>query len=134
MTVRLEGNALALVNDQKYAVVSTLRKDATIHSVVAWVGVDDAGRLLLSSVEGRAWLANIRRTGQATVTVVNLDSPGEYVAVTTDLASATHDDAIEVIHVLANKAIGTDFPFLNDDEQRVAVRLQPTRISYQRFG
>jgi PPOX class probable F420-dependent enzyme len=130
----LEGPALDLLKAPNYATFSTLRKDGTIQSVVVWADADDDGRVVLNSAEGRAWPANLRRTGHATVTVVNPENPMEFVAVTGELAVDTNEDGEEVIHALSNKYIGSDYPWLQDGETRVTFRLQPKKVTYIKQG
>jgi len=134
MADRLEGPALDLVKDKNYATLSTLRKDGTIQSVVVWADVDDDGNIVVNTAEGRAWPANLRRTGHATVTVVQRENPYEWVAVTAELVGDTHEDGEAVIHRLANKYIGSDYPWLSEGEQRVTFRLKPTRVTYVKQG
>ena len=134
MTSTLEGPARALVESQGYCVVATRRNDGEIHTVVAWIDLDEQGRLLLNSVEGRDWLANLRRVGSATVTVFDLQNPGEFVSIRARLGSTSHDDAVEVINALSRKILGVDYPLLRDDEERVAIRLEPAHIVYQKMG
>jgi PPOX class probable F420-dependent enzyme len=129
----LEGPALDLLKAPNYATFSTLRKDGTIQSVVVWTDADDNGHVVLNSAEGRAWPENLRRTGHATVTVVNPENPMEFVAVTGDLAVDTNEDGEDVIHALSNKYLGTDYPWLGDDT-RVTFRLKPTKITYIKQG
>ena len=129
----LEGPALDLLKAPNYATFSTLRKDGTIQSVVVWADADDDGHVVLNSAEGRAWPANLRRTGHATVTVVNPENPMEFVAVTGDLAVDTQEDGVEVINALSNKYIGQDYPWLGDDT-RVTFRLKPTKVTYLKQG
>jgi PPOX class probable F420-dependent enzyme len=130
MSQPLEGAALDLVQDKNYATLSTLRKDGTIQSVVVWADADADGHVVINSAEGRAWPANLRRTGHATVTVVNRENPMEFVAVTGQLKVDTHEDGDQVINELSHKYMGIDYPYLGNGDQRVTFRLQPTRVSY----
>ena len=130
----LEGPALDLLKAPNYATFSTLRKDGTIQSVVVWADADDQGRVVLNSAEGRAWPANLRRTGHATVTVLNRENPMEFVAVTGDLAVDTTEDGVDVINQLSNKYIGSDYPWLQDGETRVTFRLTPKKVTYVKQG
>lgn len=130
----LEGPALALVKDKNFATFSTLRKDGTIQSVVVWADVDDDGRVVLNSAEGRAWPANLRRTGHATVTVLNRENPMEFVTVTGDLDVDTNHDGVDVINALSRKYVGSDYLWLQDGEQRVTFRLKPTKVTYVKQG
>jgi PPOX class probable F420-dependent enzyme len=134
MEQSLEGPARALAESQGYCVVATTRTDGTIHTIVAWIGLDDDGLILLNSVEGRDWLANLRRTEAATVTVVDLQNPGEFASIQARLVRTSHDDAVAVINSLSNKILGMDYPLLRDDEQRVAVRLEPVHVVHQKMG
>ena len=134
MPATLEGPALDLIKDKNLATFSTLRKDGTIQSVVVWADADDDGRVVLNSAEGRAWPANLRRTGHATVTVFNRDNPMEFVAVTGDLDADTNHDGVDVINALARKYVGSDYPWLRDGEQRVTFRLKPTKVTYIKQG
>jgi PPOX class probable F420-dependent enzyme len=134
MADTLEGPALDLLKDPNYATMSTLRKDGTIQSLIVWADADDDGNVVLNSAEGRAWPENLRRTGHATVTVMNRENPMEFVAVTGDLTVDTNEDGEEVIHALSNKYIGSDYPWLQDGETRVTFRLTPTKITYLKQG
>jgi PPOX class probable F420-dependent enzyme len=130
----LDGPALDLIRDKNYATFSTLRKDGTIQSVVVWADADDDGRVVLNSAEGRAWPENLRRTGHATVTVINRENPMEFVAVTGEIAVDTHEDGVDVINSLSKKYIDqAEYPWLGDDT-RVTFRLQPTKITYSKQG
>jgi PPOX class probable F420-dependent enzyme len=133
MAATLEGDALGLIKDKNYATLSTLRSDGTIQSVVVWADADADGQVVLNSAEGRAWPANLRRTGHATVTVINRENPMEFVAVTGEIAADTQEDGEAVIHELSNKYIGTDYPWLGEDT-RVTFRLAPTRVTYSKQG
>jgi hypothetical protein len=79
------------------------------------------------------WPENVRRTGQATLTVANMENPYEYVSVTGHLAEDTHEGADEHIDKMAQKYLGQDtYPYRQPDEQRVIIRIAPDRV--QRAG
>jgi PPOX class probable F420-dependent enzyme len=121
-----------LLQGTNFCHVATLREDGTIHNVPVWVDVD-GDTVVLNSAEGRAWPANARRTGQATLTVANMENPYEYVSITGHVAEDTHDGADEHIDKLAQKYLGQDtYPFRKPGEQRVMIRIAPDRV--QRAG
>jgi hypothetical protein len=93
-----------------------------------WCDLDDDDRVVLNSAEGRAWPANLRRTGHATVTVVNHDNPLEYVTLVGRLAEDTNDGADDVINALSHKYDGHDYDF-QPGQQRVTFRLAPERVA-----
>jgi PPOX class probable F420-dependent enzyme len=121
-----------LLQGTNFCHVATLREDGTIHNVPVWVDVD-GDTVVLNTAEGRAWPANARRTGKATLTVANMENPYEYVSITGHVAGDTHDGADEHIDKLAQKYLGQDtYPFRKPGEQRVMIRIAPDRV--QRAG
>ena len=120
-----------LLKAPNYCHLSVRADDGTIQSVIVWSDLDDDDRVVLNSAEGRSWPENLRRAGSATVTVMNLDNPEEFVTVVGRLVEDTHDGADEVINALAHKYDGRDYAF-TPGQQRVTFRLAPERIT--RYG
>jgi PPOX class probable F420-dependent enzyme len=122
-----------LLKGKNFVHVSTLREDGSIHSIPVWVDVSDDGNVLLNTAEGRAWPANLRREGTATLTVQNLENPYEYVTITGRLVEDTHESADEHIDSLAKKYLNEDtYPFRQPGEERVKLAIAPDRV--QRSG
>ena len=69
-------------------------------------------------------------TGQATVTIMNMDNPLEYLSVVGRLDEDTTDGAEDVIDELARKYTGDDFG-RHPGEQRVTFRLSPARVTHR---
>lgn len=130
----IEGRAEELLKEPNFAHVATIRKDGTIHNVPVWVDTD-GGDVLLNSAEGRAWPANLERTGKITVTVSNRENPYEYVSVTGELAESSHEDADAHIDALAKKYMGVDeYPLRQPGEVRVKYRIRPDRVHHFAAG
>jgi PPOX class probable F420-dependent enzyme len=106
------------------------RQDGTIQTVVVWCDLDDDDRVVLNSAEGRAWPANLRRAGRATVTMMNMDNPLEYVSLVGRLEEDTNDGADDVIDALSRKYDGRDYDH-DPDQQRVTFRLTPERVTHR---
>jgi PPOX class probable F420-dependent enzyme len=121
---------LDLLKARNFCHVAVPRQDGTIQAVVVWCDVDDDGNVVLNSAEGRAWPANLRRAGRATVTVMNMDNPLEYVSLVGRLQEDTNDGADDVIDGLSRKYTGGDYSH-NPDEQRVTFRLAPERVTHR---
>jgi PPOX class probable F420-dependent enzyme len=129
---KLEGRAKEIVADKNYAHLSVVRRDGSIQSVVVWVDADDQGRVVVNSAEGRAWPANLRRAGQATISVANAANPLEFVAITATIDEDTHEGADDVIDALAKKYLDADsYPGRTPEEQRVTFRLTPERVVHK---
>ena len=131
MADKLEGRAKEILEEPHYAVVSIPRKDGTVQAVVAWVHTD-GDKVAVNSAEGRGWVKNLRRSGTATIT--SMATPYEWVSVVGTLDEDTHDGADEHIHQLANKYLGSDYPYLGNGEQRIKFTLRPERVTYIKQG
>jgi PPOX class probable F420-dependent enzyme len=126
---QLEGRARELLANKNYAHLSVPRQDGSIQSVVVWADTDDEGRIVVNSAEGRGWPANLRRAGQATISVHNAENPFEFVAVVATIDEDTNEGADDVIDALAKKYLDADsYPGRTPDETRVTFRLAPQRV------
>ncbi|MTD43867.1 TIGR03618 family F420-dependent PPOX class oxidoreductase [Conexibacter sp. W3-3-2] len=124
----IEGRVRELIEAKNFAHVGTVREDGTVLVVPVWVHTDGE-HVLLNSAEGRAWPANLRRTGTITVTVTNHENPYEFTSITGSLALDTHEGADEHINELSKKYIGQDeYPFRQPGEQRVKFAISPDRV------
>lgn len=124
----IEGRAKDLLEAKNFAHIGTVREDGTALVLPVWVHTD--GELVyLNSAEGRAWPANLRRTGQITVTVSNSENPYEYASISGTLAEDTHEGADEHINSLSKKYLDQDeYPFRAPGEVRVKFAIKPERV------
>jgi PPOX class probable F420-dependent enzyme len=129
---KLAGRAKELVQDKNFAHVSVPRADGSIQTVVVWADADDQGRVVLNSAEGRDWPRNLRRAGQATVSIANAANPYEYVTVVGSVDTDTTEDGDAVIDALAKKYLDADsYPYRKEGEQRVTFRLAPEKVQHK---
>ena len=132
MSETLNDRAAALLKDKNFAHLAVPRSDGSIQAAVVWVDADDDGRIVVNSAEGRDWPRNLRRAGQATISVHNHENPYEYVTIVGRLDEDTHADGDEVIDALAKKYLDADsYPFRKEGEQRVTFRLVPERVQHR---
>jgi PPOX class probable F420-dependent enzyme len=117
-----------LLKAPNFCHVSVPEPGGTIQSVVVWCDLADDDQVVLNSAEGRAWPENLRRAGQATMTVMNLENPQEFVTIVGRLIDDTNDGADDVINALAHKYNGRDYDF-QPGQQRVTFRLAPERVA-----
>ena len=132
----LEGRALEIVKEGKnYAIVAIPTEDGSVQSVIVWAHADDDGNVTLNSAERRAWPANLRKSGKATVTMMADGNPYEWVSIRGKLVEDTHDGADEQINALAKKYIDEDvYPWKGPDEVRVSFTLEPQKVTYIKQG
>ena len=119
-----------LLKAPNFCHVAVPRDDGTLQTVVVWCDVDRDDQVVLNSAEGRSWPANLRRAGRATVTVMNMDNPLEYLSIVGRLVEDTHDGADDTINALSHKYDGTDYD-LQPGQQRVTFRLAPERVTHR---
>ena len=115
-----------LIGAPNFCHVAVPADDGAIQAVVVWCDID-GDQIVLNSAEGRDWPANLRRAGGATLTVMNLENPQEYVSVVARLVEDTNDGADDVIDALAQKYNGRDYDH-QPGQQRVTFRLAPERV------
>ena len=123
----------AFINKNKWAVVTTLRKDGSPSSSVIFYA-RDGDALLFSTTANRLKGKSVRNDPRINICVVDEGAPFGYVTVE-GRATIEADDIVPG-HILINKAMrGTDFTppegFLErlKGEGRVIIRLAAERVS-----
>jgi PPOX class probable F420-dependent enzyme len=107
--------------------ITDLRPDGSPHTTVVWVDVDDQG-VSFNTAYGRAKPTYIADDGRVSLTVVDPQDPYRWISVS-GTATLVDEGADDHIDRLAKKYIDADtYPFRQPDEQRVTVRITPTRI------
>ena len=125
---------LAFIGPRHHMVLTTFRSDGSLQSSPVTGGVDDRGRIVIATYPQRAKSANIRRRGQASVTVLSDEFNGAYVQVDGDAEVIDLPDAVEPL-VDYYRAIAGEHP--DWDEYRQAMADQGKcliRVTPQRWG
>jgi PPOX class probable F420-dependent enzyme len=134
MADAIEGRVAELLDDKNFAQVATTRQDGSPHVTPVWVD-HDGEHILLNTAEGRAWPANARRTGKVAINVPNGENPYEYVYIQGTVAEDTTEGADEHIDKLAKKYMDVDeYPFRQDGEQRLIIKVSPDKIKHNSPG
>jgi PPOX class probable F420-dependent enzyme len=108
-------------------VVTTLRDDGSPHSTVVWVDVDEDG-VSFNTAHGRAKTRHLERDARLSLVVVNPHDAYEWVSIS-GRAELVDDGADAQIDRLAEKYLGADtYPWRSAAEQRVSVRITPSRV------
>ena len=131
---RLDDAACRLLRARNVATVCTHAADGSIHAQPVWVDTDGTD-VLLNSVDGRAWVRNLRRDAHVTCTIVDLANPYEFVEIRGRASTPRRDGADAHIHQLARKYLDVDeYPWMDPDQPRVLVRVTPQRIVHMSPG
>lgn len=104
--VTIPDHVRALLGQPWAASVATLDPDGGPRQAVAWYRLDDDGRILLNSADGRRWPANLRRDGRVALTVVDPADAFNFVALTAVVEEVVEGDrARDDIVALAHRYI-----------------------------
>jgi PPOX class probable F420-dependent enzyme len=128
MSVKVEGRAEELLKGRNFAHTATLRPDGSVEVAPVWVDVRD-GKVVVNTVEGRAWPRHLERDPRITLEVQNMENPYEYAEIRGRVAERTTEGADEHIDYLAKKYLGTDtYPHRRPGERRVIIRVEPEHV------
>lgn len=123
----LDEREARLFLDKNYGWAITLRPDGTPHSTVVWLDWDGE-HVVFNTAKPRAKWEHLVRDGRATVSVMAQGNPYDYVSVTGP-AEVSEQGANEHIDRMAQKYTGRErYPWHNEDETRVIVRVKPERV------
>lgn len=124
----------ALLDEKNVVVVSSLRKDGTIHAIPVWVDTDGTN-VLLNSVEGRAWERNLSRNPNVTCTIVQSGNPYEFAEIRGRVVGRSLEQGEPHIHRLARKYLDLDeYPWLRPEDKRVLFTVAPDSVFHMRPG
>lgn len=130
----LDEAGTALLAEPVIATLATVAADGTPHLTPVWVDVD-GGDIVVNTAEGRAKLANLRRSPSVAVCVVDPHDPYRVLAIQGHVVEISEQDADAHIDRLASKYLGVDtYPMRRPGERRLKVRIRPDRILMQPAG
>lgn len=125
---------LAFIRPRHHAILMTTRRDGRPQASPNTCGVDDEGRIVISTYPERAKAANIRRDSRVSVCILSDDFGGAWVQIDGTAEVLDLPDALEPL-VEYFRVISGEHP--NWDEYRQAMRDQGkslVRITIDRWG
>ncbi len=123
---------LEFVRPRHRMVLTTFRSDGSLQSSPVTGGVDEQGRIVISSYPRRAKSTNLRRDPRASVTVLSDEFNGAYVQVDGDAEVIDLPDAVEPL-VDYYRSISGEHPDWDEyrqamvDQGKCLIRVTPTR-------
>lgn len=125
---------LAFLRPRHKALLMTTRTDGSAQVSPVTMGVDEHGRIVVSTYPSRAKVANLRRTPRATLCVISDDWDGPWVQVD---GTAEVIDLPEAVEPLVDYYRSISGEHADWDEYREAMRKQGkslVRITPERWG
>jgi PPOX class probable F420-dependent enzyme len=128
MTMNLPDGLLALLGQPSACFVSTVMPDGSPQLTQTWVDTDGT-HILINTVDGFRKVKNIRRDPRVAVAVSDPANPSRYYAIRGEVLSITTDGAAEHIEKLAQRYLGTPYPWYGGrDQTRLLLTIQANSI------
>ncbi|WP_075735788.1 PPOX class F420-dependent oxidoreductase [Streptomyces acidiscabies] len=126
MTIFFDDTVRALLDGKNFASVATLGPDGAPHNSVVWMK-REGDTVLLTSLDNRQKVRNLRRDPRVSLTVFDLANPYASVEIR-GRAEILPDPEKRLPHDLAHRYLGIDPPGEKDDEVRVIIRVVPEKV------
>ncbi|HEV1998099.1 MAG TPA: TIGR03618 family F420-dependent PPOX class oxidoreductase [Candidatus Dormibacteraeota bacterium] len=110
----------AILAGKNFYTLSTIGKDGAPRSTTIW-GELEGNDITVNSVEGRGWLANVRRDPRVAVAVHDMENPYNQVSLGGRVVEETTEGALAHIDALSRKYSNRDYE--PRDQKRVKVRI-----------
>jgi PPOX class probable F420-dependent enzyme len=127
--MELPDGLLGLLAKASPCYLATTMPDGSPQLTQTWVDTD-GGNILINTVQGFQKLRNIERDRRVALTVSDPGSPVRYYEVRGDVTGITTDGAAEHIEKLAQRYLGTPYPWYGGRDQiRVLLTIEARKIT-----
>jgi len=128
MSETIPDAAHKLLDEPNYAHVVTLMADGMPQPTPVWIG-RDGDVAVFNTAKGRTKHINLVRDNRIAMSVTDADDPYVYLQIR-GRAEFVDDGAIDHINAMAQKYLGRDYPWLQEGEERVIVRIVPEAVHF----
>ena len=127
--MQLSEDLLAVLRQPSTCYIATSMNDGSPQMTQTWVDTDGE-HVLINSVQGYVKLRNIERDPRVAVAISEPDNPSRYFQVRGRVVDVTTDGAVDHIEMLAQKYLGTPYPWYGGrDQVRVIIVIKPEKVS-----
>jgi PPOX class probable F420-dependent enzyme len=125
---KLPEGLLDLLRRASPCFLSTSMPDGSPQLTQTWVDTDGE-HILINTVDGFQKVKNIRRDPRVAVAVSDPSNPSRYFSIRGEVLSVTADGAAEHIEQLAQRYLGTPYPWYGGrDQTRLILTIEPRKI------
>jgi PPOX class probable F420-dependent enzyme len=125
---KLPMDLVTLMRGASPCFISTTMPDGSPQLTQTWVDTDGS-HVLINTVEGFQKVKNIRRDPRVAVAVSDPSNPSHYYSVRGQVLDITSDGAREHIEALAQRYLGTPYPWYGGrDQTRLILTIEPHKI------
>ena len=127
--MKLTEELLAILRQPSTCYIATSMADGSPQVTQTWVDTDGE-HVIINSVQGYVKLRNIERDPRVAVVVSEPENPSRYFQVRGRVVDVTTDGAVDHIEMLAQKYLGTPYPWYGGREQvRTIIVIKPEKVS-----
>ncbi len=127
--MKLTDDHLTLLRAPSICHIATTMPDGSPQLTQVWVDTDGA-HVLINSVQTHVKVRNIARDPRVAVAVADRENPSRYVQVRGRVIAVTTEGAVEHIEMLAQKYLGTPYPWYGGrDQVRVILVIEAEHVS-----
>jgi PPOX class probable F420-dependent enzyme len=85
----------------------------------------DGETIGISQTPQKQKMKNLNRDKRVALSILDPENPYRYIEVRGEVAAVEPDPDYSFINALANRYMGQDYPYLQEGEERVIVRIKP---------
>lgn len=127
--MKLNEDLLALLRQPSICYIATSMPDGSPQLTQTWVDTDGQ-YILINTVQGYVKLRNIERDPRVAVAISDPANPSRYFQVRGRVVNVTTDGAADHIEMLAQKYLGTSYPWFGGRNQvRVIIVIEAEKVS-----
>jgi PPOX class probable F420-dependent enzyme len=117
-------NLVDILEAKSFANVATIGPDGEPQNNPVWFSWD--GKTVnFSQTPDKQKVKNIGRDKRVALSILDPNDPYRYIEIRGEVAAIDPDPDYAFIHHLSNRYMGQDFPWLQEGEQRLIVRIKP---------
>ncbi len=127
--MELTEELVALLRQPSSCYIATTMADGSPQLTQTWVDTDGM-HVIINTVQGYLKLRNIERDPRVPVAISDQANPSRYFQVRGRVIATTTDGGVEHIEALAQKYLGTPYPWYGGrDQVRVILTIEAEKIS-----
>ena len=127
--MKLPESLLSLLHQPSVCYIATLMPDGSPQLTQTWVDTDGEN-ILVNTVQGFQKIRNIERDPRIALTVSDPQQSARYFTVRGRVLSVTKNGAVEHIEKLAQRYLGTPYPWYGGrDQVRLLLTIAADRVS-----
>ena len=126
--MNLPEGLIAVLRQPSPCFLSTLMPDGSPQMTRTWVDTDGE-HVVINTVQGHQKVKNVERDPRVAANVCDLSHPASYYAIRGRVVGITTDGAAEHIETLAQRYLGTPYPWYGGrDQVRVILTIRADKV------